>query len=158
MQTVSGRCCASTFLRRPLTERASSTVVHCEFIVIRNLKLIQYSLVRCCCLRNLLGLLGWGHILPGSGSFLMSPSKQALMRVTWKLMWSYLVNICDLALPISVMWECVCDLSLLWWLPYPGWFQDATSGGCQILAGSRMQPVTGQVTIGVAAVSVTGVN
>jgi hypothetical protein len=56
--------------------------VHREFIVARNLKLIQSSLVRCCCLRNLLGLLGWGHILPGSGSFLMTPSKQALMRVT----------------------------------------------------------------------------
>jgi hypothetical protein len=57
-------------------------MVHREFIVARNLKLIQSSLVRCCCLRNLLGLLGWGHILPGSGSFLMTPSKQALMRVT----------------------------------------------------------------------------
>jgi hypothetical protein len=21
---------------------------------------------------------------------------------------------------LSVMWECVCDVSLLWWLPYPG--------------------------------------
>jgi hypothetical protein len=52
------------------------------FIVTRNLKLIQSSLVRCCCLRNLLGLLGWGQILPGSGSFLMTPFKQALMRVT----------------------------------------------------------------------------
>jgi hypothetical protein len=40
---------------------------HREFIVTRNLKLIQSSLVRCCCLRNLLGLLGWGQILPGSG-------------------------------------------------------------------------------------------
>jgi hypothetical protein len=28
---------------------------------------------------NLLGLLGWGQMLPGSGSFLMTPSKQALM-------------------------------------------------------------------------------
>jgi hypothetical protein len=56
--------------------------VHREFIVTRNLKLIQSSLVTCCCLRNLLGLLGWGQILPGSGSFLMTPSKQALMRVT----------------------------------------------------------------------------
>jgi hypothetical protein len=43
---------------------------------------IQSSLVRCCFLRNLLGLLGWGQILPGSGSFIMIPSKQALMRVT----------------------------------------------------------------------------
>jgi hypothetical protein len=33
-------------------------------------------------LRNLLGLLGWGQILPGSVSFLMTPCKQALMRVT----------------------------------------------------------------------------
>jgi hypothetical protein len=56
-------------------------MVHREFIVARNLKLIQSSLVRCCCLRNLLGLLGWG-LLPGSDSFLMIPSKQALMRVT----------------------------------------------------------------------------
>jgi hypothetical protein len=31
---------------------------------------------------NLLGLLGWDQILPGSGTFLMTPSKQALMRVT----------------------------------------------------------------------------
>jgi hypothetical protein len=72
----------STFLKRPSTERATSTVVHREFIVARNLKLIQSSLVRCCCLRNLLGLLGWGQIMSGSGSFLMTPSKQALMRVT----------------------------------------------------------------------------
>jgi hypothetical protein len=50
-----------------LTERATYTVVHREFIVTRNLKLIQYSLVRWCCLRNLLGLLGWGQIMPGSG-------------------------------------------------------------------------------------------
>jgi hypothetical protein len=69
-------------LKRPSTERASSTVVHCEFIVTRNLKLIQSSLVRCCYLRNLLGLLGWGQILPGSVRFLMTPFKQALMRVT----------------------------------------------------------------------------
>jgi hypothetical protein len=72
----------STLLRIPSTERATSIVVHREFIVIKNLKLIQSSLVRCCCLRNLLGFFGWGHILPGSGSFLMTPSKQALMRVT----------------------------------------------------------------------------
>jgi hypothetical protein len=98
------------------------------------------------------------QILPGSGSFLMTPSKQALMRVTWNLMWSKLVYKCDLALPIFVMWECVCDDSLLWWLPNPGWFQDAAPGGCQILAGSRMPPATGQVTVGVAAVSVMGVN
>jgi hypothetical protein len=53
-----------------------------EFIVTRNLKLIPSSLVRCCCLRNLLVLLGWGQILPGSVCFLMIPSKQSLMRVT----------------------------------------------------------------------------
>jgi hypothetical protein len=53
---VSGRCRASTFLRRPSTERATSAMVHREFIVARNLKLIQSSLVRRCCLRNLLGL------------------------------------------------------------------------------------------------------
>jgi hypothetical protein len=39
-------------------------------------------------LPNLLVLLRWGQILPGSGSFLMTPSKQALMRVAWNLMWS----------------------------------------------------------------------
>jgi hypothetical protein len=72
----------STFLRRPSIERATSTVVHGEFIVTRNLKLIESSLVRRCCLKNLLGLLGWGKILPGSGSFLMTPFKLALMRVT----------------------------------------------------------------------------
>jgi hypothetical protein len=162
---MSRRCCASTFLRRPSTERATSTVVQHEFIIARNLKLIMSSLVMCCCLRNLLGLLGWGQILPSSGSFLMTPSKQALMRVTWNLIWSYLVYICDLAvykcdlaLPISVMWECVCDVSLLWWLPYPGWFRDAAPGGYQILAGSRMPSTTGQVIVGVATVSVTSVN
>jgi hypothetical protein len=72
----------STILRIPSTERATYTMVHREFIVARNLKFIQSSLVRCCCLRNLLGLLRWGQILPGSGSFLLTPSKQALMRVT----------------------------------------------------------------------------
>jgi hypothetical protein len=56
--------------------------VHREFIVTRNLKLIQSSSVRCSSLTNLLGLLGWGQILPGSVCFLMTPSKQALMRVT----------------------------------------------------------------------------
>jgi hypothetical protein len=50
------KCCASTFLRRPSTERATSTIVHLEFIIARNLKLIQPSLVRCCCMRNLLAL------------------------------------------------------------------------------------------------------
>jgi hypothetical protein len=45
------------------------------------LKLIQSSLVKCFCLRNLLGLLDWGQMLPGSGNFFMTPSKQALMRV-----------------------------------------------------------------------------
>jgi hypothetical protein len=39
------------------------------------------------------------------------------------------------------------------------WFQDAAPDGCQILAGSRMQPASRQqVTIGVAFVSVIGVN
>jgi hypothetical protein len=69
-----------------------------------------------------------------------------------------LVYKCDLVLPISVMLECVCDVSLLWWLPYPGWFQDETPDGCQILAVSRMPQGSGQVTIGVAYVSVMGVN
>jgi hypothetical protein len=45
--------------------------VHREFIVTRNLKLIQSSIVRCC-MRNLLDLLGWGQILPGSVCFLDS--------------------------------------------------------------------------------------
>jgi hypothetical protein len=31
-------------------------------------------------------------------------------------------------------------------------------GGCHILAGSRMQPASGQVTVGETYVSVTGVN
>jgi hypothetical protein len=31
-------------------------------------------------------------------------------------------------------------------------------GGCHNLAGSRMQPASGQVTVGVAYVSVMGVN
>jgi hypothetical protein len=44
---------------------------------------IQSSLVRCCCLRN---LLGWGQMLPSSDSFLMTSPKQA-WRVTWNLMW-----------------------------------------------------------------------
>jgi hypothetical protein len=73
-------------------------------------------------------------------------------------MWSYfsinvilLVYKCDLALLISVTWECVCDVSL-WWLPNPDWFQDAAPDGCQILASSRMQPASGQVTVGVAYV------
>jgi hypothetical protein len=56
-------------------------MVHREFIIARNLKLIQSSLVICHCLRNLLGLLGWGQMLPGSCSFLMTPSKQVPMRV-----------------------------------------------------------------------------
>jgi hypothetical protein len=39
-------------------------------------------------MRKLLGLLGWGQILPGSVCFLMTPSKQALVRVNWNLKWS----------------------------------------------------------------------
>jgi hypothetical protein len=106
-----------------------------------------------------LAWLGWDTAwFRALGSFLMTPSKQALMRVTWNLMWSYLVYKCDLALPISVMWECVCDVSLLWWLPNHGWFQDAAPGDCQILAGSRIMSATRQVTVVVATVSVTGVN
>jgi hypothetical protein len=70
----------------------------------------------------------------------------------------FLVYKCDLALPVSVMSECVCDVSLLWWLPYPGWFQDAAPDGCQILVGSRMPPTSRQVTVGVAYISLTGVN
>jgi hypothetical protein len=31
-------------------------------------------------------------------------------------------------------------------------------GGCQILAGSRILPATGQVTVVVAAISVMGIN
>jgi hypothetical protein len=71
---------------------------------------------------------------------------------------SLLVYKCDLALPISVMLEYVYDVSLLWRLPYPGWFQDAAPNGCQNLAGSRMPLANGQVTVGVAYVSVAGVN
>jgi hypothetical protein len=70
-------------------------------------------------LRNMLGLLGWGKMLSGSGSFLMSPSKQALMSIL-KL-----------------------DVILL----VPGG-QDATPDGYQILAGSRMQPASRQITVG----------
>jgi hypothetical protein len=69
-----------------------------------------------------------------------------------------LVYKCDLALPISVMSEYVCDVSLLWWLPNHGWYRDAAPDGCQILASSRMTPATGWVTVGVAYISVTGVN
>jgi hypothetical protein len=138
---MSERCCASTFLRRPSTDRVTSTIVHREFIVARNLK--QSSLVRCCCLRNMHGLLGWGQMLPGSGSFLMTPSKQALMRVNWNLMWSKHIYKCDL--PCLYLW---CENVLVifpyyggchilassrmvgcspWWLPNPGWFQDVAN-------------------------------
>jgi hypothetical protein len=44
-------------------------------------------------------------------------------------------------------------------LSYPSLFQYATHDGCQILAGSRMQPASRQqVTVGVANVSITSVN
>jgi hypothetical protein len=40
-----------------------------------------------------------------------------------------------------------------------GMVQDAAPDGCQILAGSRMQPASRhQVTVGVACVSVTSIN
>jgi hypothetical protein len=42
------------------------------------------------------------------------------------------------------------------WL-VPVW-QDKAPDGCQILAGSMMQPTSMKVTVGVADVSVTGVN
>jgi hypothetical protein len=59
---------------------------------------IQSSLVRCCCLKNLLGLLGCGQMLPSSDSFLMTPSKQALMS-NLKLDVILLVYKCDLPCP-----------------------------------------------------------
>jgi hypothetical protein len=43
-------------LKKTINRKVTSTVVHREFIMARNLKLIQSSLVGCCCLRNLLGL------------------------------------------------------------------------------------------------------
>jgi hypothetical protein len=69
----------------------------------------------CCCLRN---LLGWGQMLPGSVSFLMTPSKQVLMS-NLKLDVILLVYKCDLAF-VSVMSPCC--------------------GGCHIQDG-RMPPL-----------------
>jgi hypothetical protein len=65
-------------------------------------------------------------------------------------MWSFFAYTCDVRM---CLW---CLLAVV--LPYSGWFQDATPDGCQILASSRMQPASGQITIGVAYVCVTGVN
>jgi hypothetical protein len=79
-------------------------------------------------------------------------------------MWSCFAYICDVRMCLWCLLAVVAAISWLvpgcspWWLPNPGWFQDAAPGGCQILAGSRMLPATGQVTVGVSAVSVTGVN
>jgi hypothetical protein len=64
-----------------------------------------------------------------------------------------LVYICDLRMFLLCLLAVVAAIS---WL-VPGW-QDAAPDGCQILAGSRMHPTSRQVTIGVAYVSVTGVN
>jgi hypothetical protein len=101
---------------------------------------IQSSLVKYCCLRNLLGLLGWGQMLLCAGSFLMTPSKQALMS-NLKLDVILFVYKCDLAClylwceNMFVMspyrggchilvgyWMAGCSP---WWLPNPCRFQDA---------------------------------
>jgi hypothetical protein len=74
-----------------------------------------------------------------SGSFLITPSKQALMRVTSNLS----INVILLCL---YMW---CENVFV---------MSPCCGGCQILAGSRILLATGQVTVVVAVVSVTGVN
>jgi hypothetical protein len=62
---------------------SSSPWVYCDQKLETHLVFFSQVMVR-----NLLGLLGWGQILPGSVCFLMTPSKQALMRVTLNLMWS----------------------------------------------------------------------
>jgi hypothetical protein len=62
---------------------------------------------------------------------------------------------CLLAVVAAISW--LVQRCSLWWLPNPGWFQDAAPGDCQILAGSRMFPATGQVTVGVATVSIMGI-
>jgi hypothetical protein len=59
---------------------------------------------------------------------------------------------------VVVAYVYVCGVSLLWWLPYPGWFQDAAPDGYQIMVGSRMPPASGQVIVVVAYIYVTGVN
>jgi hypothetical protein len=120
--------------------------VHCS----RNLILVAF---RCCCLRNLLRLLGWGQmLLPGSGSFLMTPSKQSLMSKL-KLDVIFLVYICDEN--VFVISTCCGGCQILASSRMVGcspWY-----GGCKILAGSRMQPANKQVTVGVAYISVTGI-
>jgi hypothetical protein len=62
-------------------------------------------------------MLGWGQMLPDLGSFLMTPSEQALMMSNLKLDVILLVCKCDLAF-VFVMSPCC--------------------GGCHILASSRM--------------------
>jgi hypothetical protein len=47
------------------------------------------------------------------------------------------IHVILLYLPISVMWECVCHVFLMWWLPYPGWFQDATGNQAGYCRGGR---------------------
>jgi hypothetical protein len=84
-------------------------------------------LVKCCCLRFLLSFLGWSHmLLPSLDSFLMTPSKQVMTR-NLKLdviLLVYKVNV--------ILLVFICDENVFVMTP---------CGGCQILAGSRIQPV-----------------
>jgi hypothetical protein len=148
---MSGRCCASTFLRRPSTESLLWLETSNSFSLLSQVLLPEKP--------AWLAWLGsdtaWFSLF-SHDSIQTSPDESNLkLDVILAIL---TINVILLYLPISVMWECVCDVSLLWWLPYPGWFQDVAPGGCQILAGSRMLLPTGQVTLGVAAVSVTGLN
>jgi hypothetical protein len=47
------------------------------------------------------------------------------------------INVILLYLPISMMWQCVCDVSLLWWLPNLGCFQDAADNRAGYYRGGR---------------------
>jgi hypothetical protein len=109
---------------------------------------IQSSLDRCCFLRNLLSLLGWGQMFPGLGNFLMTRSKQALMN-NMKLDVILLVDVCDVRM---WFWCFLAVVAAISWL-VPGW-QNALLDICKFLASYRIQ----QANVGVAYVAVTGIN
>jgi hypothetical protein len=126
---VSGRCCASTFLRRPSTERASSTVVHREFIVTKNVE--THSVF-------------FSHVLlPEKPSWLASLGSDT----AWFSLFSHdsiqtSPNESNLKLDVILASLSINVILLCQYLLCENVFvKSPCCGGCHILAGSRMQPL-----------------
>jgi hypothetical protein len=108
----------------------------------------------------------WANIIYGSLWYCCQASglwlwyccqaSDASLLLRWSC-WILSYDACELC---EFLWIWMQDLIsanfVISWL-VPGW-QNAAPNGCQVLAGSRMQPASRQVIVGVAYVSVMSVN